>query len=251
MIIDINAYCGNWPYYPIRVRSNEALVSLLDKFNIDQAAITSTKGIFVAAAAGNEDTAAMVAQSPSRLLAFATVTPTDDKPAVEQLRRCAAQGMKGLRLFPQHHGYRLDDDPVLADILDACQELALPVLIPIRLMANWSMPTLDVREIGNLAARFPAVQFIVGGCNYGEVRDTLGVMRRQPNVAMETSCLQLHEGVRTFVERAGAERVYFGSGLPLQYPGPGLAKIIHAQISDAAKELILGGNAQRLIEERR
>jgi len=250
VIIDINAYCGNWPYYPIKVRTNEALVGLLDRFKIDRAVITSTKGVFVAAAAGNADTAEMVAQSPARLVAFATVTPTDDAAAVDQLRACAGQGMKGLRLFPQHHGYRLDDDPVLAQTLVACQELGLPVLIPIRMMANWSMPTLDVREIGNLAAHFPSVQFIVAGCNYGEVRDTLGVMRRQSNVAMETSCLQIHEGVKTFVERAGAERVFFGSGLPIQYPGPGLAKIVHAQIPDAAKEMILGGNAQRLLERR-
>jgi len=249
VIIDINAYCGNWPYWPLTVTTSAELVRLLDQFDIDRAVITSTKGIFLAPADGNSHTARVVAENPTRLIAFATVSPTDAD-AAGQLERCADHRMAGVRLFPQHHGYRFDDDPILAEILEVADARRLPLLIPVRVMGNWSMPTLDVRQIGELAGRFPDVQFIAAGVNYGEVRDTLSVMRRHPNVALETSCLQLHEGVKTFVERVGAERLLFGSGLPLQYPGAGLAKILHAEIGDAARELILGQNAQRLLGQK-
>jgi predicted TIM-barrel fold metal-dependent hydrolase len=247
LIIDINGYCGTWPYWPIKYTNGHDLVALLDRFRIDCVAVTSTKGAFVGCAEGNADTARVVQEHASRLIGFCTVSPTDGPQAVEQLRDCHAQGLKGLRLFPQHHLYRLDDDPVLADILATAQELRLPVLIPIRLIMNWGMPTFDVREIGNLAARYRHIRFIIGGVNYGEVRDALGVMRRNDNVSVETSCLQIHEGVAIMVQQAGAERVYFGSGLPLQYPGAGLAKIEHAEINNDAKERILGGNAQQLL----
>jgi predicted TIM-barrel fold metal-dependent hydrolase len=247
LITDINGYCGNWPYWPVKLTEGRGLVALLDRFRIDCVAVTSTKGAFVGCAEGNADTARIVQEHASRLIGFLTVSPTDGPQAVEQLRTCHAQGLKGLRLFPQHHLYRLDDDPVLAQILATAQELGLPVLIPVRLIMNWGMPTLDVREIGNIAGRYRHVRFIIGGVNYGEVRDALGVMRRNDNVSLETSCLQIHEGVATFVRQVGAERVYFGSGLPLQYPGPGLAKIQNAEISDDAKERILGGNARQLL----
>ena len=246
MIIDIHAYCGNWPYWQLRVDTSSDLVRLLDQFGIAKAVVTSTTGVFVAPADGNQHTADTIATHPDRLLGFATVCPWDED-APEQLQRAADLGMRGLRLFPQHHGYRFDDDPVLAGILAVAEKCRLPILIPARIMANWSMPTLDVRQIGDLASRYPKLQFVIGGVNYGEVRDALSVMRRCPNVGLETSCLQIHNGVKLFVERAGAERIYFGSGLPLQYPGAGLAKIQHAQISDAAKDMILGGNAARLL----
>lgn len=246
-VIDLNGYCGHWPYWPIDDTTVEELIETMDKSGIDQVAITSTKGLFLEREDGNEHTAEVVNAAPERLLGFATVSPVDGRAACEQVARWHAAGFKGLRFFPQHHAYRLDDDPILADILHLARTLELPVLIPIRVMANWSLPVFDVRGIGDIAQRYPRVEFIIGGVNYGELRDALAVMRKNQNVGLETSCLQFAEGVEKVVDAVGAERVYLGTGLPLQYPSPGLAKIQHAGVKDAAKQLILGENAARLL----
>lgn len=246
-IIDLNGYCGHWPYWPIEVTTTEGLVRTLDRFKIDQVAVTSTMGVFLEREDGNRHTAKVMEEAPSRVIGFATVSPVDEKKACSQLARWYTAGMKGVRLFPQHHRYRLDDDPFLADILKMAEILELPVLIPIRLIANWSLPVMDVREIEPIVKRYPRVQFIIGGVNYGEFRDTMAILRRHENVGIETSCLQFVRGVKTLVDKIGAERVYLGTGLPLQYPAPGLAKVEHAEIGDDAKELILGGNAERLL----
>ena len=246
-IIDLNGYCGHWPYWPIEVTSTEGLVNTLDRFRIDQVVVTSTKGVFLEREDGNQHTAQVMREAPSRVVGFATVSPVDEKEACRQLAKWHAAGMKGVRLFPQHHRYRLDDDPFLADILDMAQLLEWPVLIPIRLIANWSLPVMDVREVEPIVKRYPRLQFIIGGVNYGEFRDTMPILRRHENVGIETSCLQFVGGVKTLVDKIGAERVYLGTGLPLQYPAAGLAKVEHAEVSDEAKELILGGNAERLL----
>ena len=164
MIVDIHAYCGNWPYWQLRTNTSSELVGLLDRFSISKAAVTSTKGVFVTPAEGNRHTAEAVAAYPERLLGFATACPWDeDAPA--QLERAIEGGMRGLRLFPQHHGYRFDDDPVLADILAVAEKHSLPVVVPVRIMANRSMPAPDARQIGDLAGRYPALQFIIAGVN--------------------------------------------------------------------------------------
>jgi predicted TIM-barrel fold metal-dependent hydrolase len=49
------------------------------------------------------------------------------------------------------------------------------------------------------------------------------------------------------VNEAGADRVLFGSDMPLMDPRPQIGKIITADISDEAKQLILGDNARRLL----
>ena len=99
MIIDINGYCGNWPYWPIKVRTGDSLVELLDRFEIDKVVVTSTRGAFVDCAEGNAETARLMEEKPSRVLGFATVNPRDEDGAVAELQSAHAQGMKGLRLF--------------------------------------------------------------------------------------------------------------------------------------------------------
>lgn len=247
LIIDLYAYCGHWPYWPIKTTTTEGLIHMLDCFKIDKAVVTSTRGVFVACAEGNQETAKLCNEQPERFIGFATVNPVDEKEACNQLVQAHTMGLKGLRLFPQHHGYRLDDDPFLAEILATAQDLGLPVLIPVRVMMNWGLPFMDVRQLENVVGQYPRLRFIIAGINYGELRDSLAIMRRHDNVGLETSCLQSYGGVKTVVDKVGAERIYLGTGLPLQYPAPGLAKIEHAEISDDAKELILGVNASRLL----
>ena len=53
--------------------------------------------------------------------------------------------------------------------------------------------------------------------------------------------------VERLVTEAGADRVVFGSDVPLMDPRSQLGKIITAGISDDAKRLVLGENAKRLL----
>jgi len=246
-LIDITAYFGKWPHWPISVTTSKALIELMDKWKIDQAVVASLRSVFLNCADGHQELCDLVKEYPKRIIGFAMVSPKDEKSALAQVEQTYKDGCKGLRLFPQHHQYRLDDDPTLEAILNLAQDYNLPVHIPSRIMLHWGLPQLDVREVEGVAARFPKVNFIVGGLNYSEVRDTLGVMRRRSNVFFETSCLQMVRGIETFVEKAGADRVLFGTGLPLQYPSPGIAKIAHAEVSDGDKEKIFGLNAQNLL----
>ena len=49
------------------------------------------------------------------------------------------------------------------------------------------------------------------------------------------------------VNEAWADRVLYGSDMPLMDPRPQMGKIITAQISADAKRQILGRNAQKLL----
>lgn len=246
-IIDFSAYTGLWPHWPIKTTTQSDLLALMDKTGIDQAVVASTRGFFTDCKTGNAEAAAISRTSNGRIHAFAVINPAVGEPACTELKTAHAAGMRGFRLTPQHHGYRLDDDPVLNDVLSLGQELGMTVIIPIRLILHWGLPQLDVREIGTVAKNFPNLNIVIGGVNYGEFRDALAVMRRHANVGFETSCMQKVNGIETLVEKVGAERIYFATGMPLMYPLPGIYKIQKAQISDREKELILGGNAARIL----
>ena len=51
------------------------------------------------------------------------------------------------------------------------------------------------------------------------------------------------------VKAAGADRVIFGSDMPLLCPSVNLGMIEQANLSKKEKELILGGNIARLLAE--
>ena len=71
---------------------------------------------------------------------------------------------------------------------------------------------------------------------------------RLPNYFLETCSTFRTPGViEELVDKAGADRVLFGSDTPLMDPRPQLGKIITAAIDSDAKRLILGENARGLL----
>jgi len=55
------------------------------------------------------------------------------------------------------------------------------------------------------------------------------------------------EAISKSVRQVGSDRILFGTGSPLQNGAGVVAKIAHAEISDAAREAIFSGNARRLL----
>lgn len=246
-LIDVTAYFGKWPYWPISVTKPEELIGLMHRWDICQAVVAPLRSVFLTCEDGQNELMELIKTYPSQLIGFIIVDPKDEQKALEQIDFAYQNGCKGLRLFPQHHQYRLDDDPILEAIFDLAQTYQFVVQIPSRIMLHWGLPQFDVREVDHIAGRFPDLQIIIGGINYSELRDAIGVMRHRPNVNFETSCMQMANGIETLVEKVSAERVLFGTGLPLQYASPGIAKIEHSLIKDKEKELIFSKNAKQLL----
>jgi len=247
MIVDINGYVGNWPFWPIRNRTGDDLVRLMDRYGIDRVAVCSLRGIFDHWERGNEEVLDLVRTYRDRVIGFATVTPVFGEAALEMLPRYREEGVRGLRLFPYYHGYALAEDLMLDRILKRASELGMTVVIPKRLTMNWMLATLDIRPVAAIATRFPELKIVVGGVNYNGARETVGMMKTHGNVLIETSCLQYMGSIEMLVREVGTERILFGAGLPLQYPACGLAKIANAEIPEKDRERILGGNAARLL----
>ena len=73
--------------------------------------------------------------------------------------------------------------------------------------------------------------------------------QKYQNFYLETCSTYRTPGViEELVAKAGAERVLFGSDVPLMDPRSQIGKIITADISDDAKRLVLGENAKRILK---
>ena len=257
MIVDTNAYLGHFAFRQLRHNTAAGLLRLMDEKRIDKAMVSSASAItYRNAQPGNEEVAAAVKAHRDRLIPFAVINPfyagwQDD------LKICHEElGMKGLRLYPKWHNYALSDRCCL-DLVHKATDRGLVVSIPIRVedyrQRSWlvDVPDVPLAEIVALVKACPKARFILlNGAGY--TRCPLGQKDKglPANYCIEISRLSatLADELGTLVSRLGADRVVFGSGMPLKYPDPSLLKLEVLDAPPDVKDRIRSGNALRLLK---
>jgi predicted TIM-barrel fold metal-dependent hydrolase len=252
MVVDVNAFIGKWPYWPVPASTPAAAVSRFSQWGIDRACICSTRSLFVHWEDGNREVETAVRQHPKSLLPFACLgtfeTSHHAADSRHDLAAYRARGFRGIRLYPQHHSYHLLFESFVDEICEQAQALNLPVVLPLRAIMNWGVPSLDLHDMLSVVERHPRVPWILSGINYlHEIRSALLLLRRYSSVHLETSCVMGYEAIQKAVKECGHEQILFGSAAPLQHGRADLEKVLHARIGDAAREAILAGNANRLL----
>ena len=194
----------------------------------------------------NTHAALIVERYPAQVYSFCYLNPAHDPAFIrDELDRCVSEfGMLGIKQWIAVNAR----DKRLDVVMEGARRYKLPVLFhawykSTGYVYNESTPA-DIRDLG---LRFPDVPIIMphlNGCGVRGVLDIQGL----PNVYVDTSGSQPDAGFVEFaVAHLGAERILFGSDVPIRDYAVQLAKVQGALISDEAKRLILGENAQRLL----
>lgn len=194
----------------------------------------------------NDLTIDLVRRWPDRLLGFARLNPGLEPAVVRaEIDRCTlGAGLRGLKLLVWPNAR----DPRVDSALERARELRLPVLYH-----SW-YKTVDYYEgestpadIAHLAARFPEVTLIAAHLTPAGVRGVDDVAP-YPNVCFDTSGAQPFAGVMEYaVSRLGAQRILFGSDAPGRDFSAQLGRIYGARLAADDRQLILGGNARRIL----
>ena len=252
MIVDVNAFIGKWPYWPVRATGAAEVAGELRGWKIDRAAICSTRSVFVHCEDGNREVEQAVADHPEQFVGFACLGTrelshklADGDYDFDSYQR---RGFAGIRLYPQHHSYHPLYCEFVDRILEESEARDWPVLLPLRIIMNWGLPMLDLPVIEALVERHPRNTWILAGINYlHELQLATKLMQQHSSVHLETSCVMGFEGLVKLLQQCGPDQILFGSGAPLQHGGAGIEKILRAKISDSSREAILCGNARRIL----
>ena len=194
----------------------------------------------------NDETFGLMKRYPGYVTGFCYVNPRLGARAVaREVARCAARGFRGIKLEIANNAR----DAIMKPVMVAAEQHGLVVL-----QHAWSMTKIkqrsfhtDPEDVATLAKRFPKVRIIMAHLTGCGVRGVLAV-KDCPNVVVDTSGAAPEAGIVEYaVAQLGAERVLYGSDVPIRDFGVALARITGSRLNAATQRKILHDNARALL----
>ncbi|MBI4303901.1 MAG: amidohydrolase, partial [Chloroflexi bacterium] len=193
---------------------------------------------------------------PKRLVGFCSVQPLSREAALDEIERCARGGLRGVGEFrPDMQSVDLKDESVIKPFIETVIRHKLILLTHTSEPVGHPYPgkgrvTPDV--LYPLIASFPSLTLVCahwgGGLPFYALMPE--VKKAMSNVYFDMAASsylyspQIHSQV---VQLVGADKILFGSDYPLLPPGRLIREIKSLNLAPEAEQLILGGNAQRLL----
>ena len=197
----------------------------------------------------------VTSQSDGRLVVFCTLPLESGIDVIEaEMRRCVANGARGFgELRPENLGFELGSEAG-ARLADVATELGVPLLFHVTEPVGHRYAGKDglaMRTFYDYACAHPGTKLIgahwAGGLPFYAL---MPEVRALPNVLVDSaaSSLLYSNGIYASVTAvAGPERILFGSDFPLLSQLRSRRRIEEAGLDEAARALILGGNAATLL----
>lgn len=107
------------------------------------------------------------------------------------------------------------------------------------------------KKVGILSEMYKDMSFLLAhtGISYEVARWNTDIAKKRDNVYLEITYTNLTNGIIEYmVEQVGADKVLFGTDMPMRDPAPQLAWVAYAKISIEDKKKILGENMAKIIK---
>lgn len=241
MIIDGHVHIGTSVFFHMRADADD-LLRLADRAGFDRIFVTELNALFYDMSAGNDALAERIRGHRDRMIGYASVpTPRLGRRAVDEVRRCHEKhGFRGLKIYS--HPEATIAEPGTYPLLEAAAECGMVIL---------AHTTPD--ECDYLMSAVPQARLLMAHMGghpyaYGDWHRAVAVAKMHENLLLDTASSQIDDGmIEHAVAEIGAERILFGSDMPLLDPHTQVAKVRGAEISEEDKAKILGGNLVRLL----
>lgn len=180
-----------------------------------------------------------------RVFGFTYVSPNHVQASLDEIDRTIRDGpLVGIKLWVA----RRCSDPAIDPIIERAASLKAVIFQHTWLKTTGNLPGESVpADMAALAGRFPDVPLIMG---HTGAQWEIGVraVRAHRNVSVDLAGSDPTAGMTEMaVRELGAARVLYGSDCAGRSFGSQLAKVYGAEIPEAARQMILAGNLQRMM----
>lgn len=256
-LIDTNVSLSHWAVRHTWAETPALLATKLRRHGVTSAWVGTFEGALHSDLAGvNTRLARACAREGSGMFhAFGTVNPALPD-WEEDMRRCHEEhGMSGVRLFPNYHGYGLDDSR-FRQLLEIGASRKLLIQIAFLIEDDRSQnpvltaPTVNPAPLADLLPAIPNARVMLLNANsriFG-VGNPLLQRLSAAGVLFDVSSLEGVAGIEGVLRRLPEIRLCFGSHAPYFYFESALLKLQESVLSADQLSALCRGHAQRAIE---
>lgn len=160
----------------------------------------------------------------------------------EELKeKLKANNVRAVRMFPGIHEQAYSTEKwncgELFSMLESCK-------IPLFIGYN----QVGLNDIARICTDYPGLPVILTDLAYSADRNLYGLLGSFSNLKIELSGYKVHNGVEEICARFGAERIVFGSMMPVFSGASAVCVINYARISEKEKQMIAHENIKKLLE---
>ena len=245
--IDTHAHLGPW-FEAGSTMTPDELIARQQRAGIERTVVTSSTAIFTDLVRGNEWTVEQ-AETRDHLLVWLVLNPLRLEDSLELLERYQTHPkVVGIKIHPSLHRYPADIRATYR-LFERIEPLRLPVLSH---GENESYASPD--RLRRLADAFPNITLVAAHFGAGQpgqtevAIDQISECRNGNMVTDMGTARAIRSGIiEQMVKGIGADKILFGTDMPLYEAMAFPALLAAANISQEDRELIAHGNAERLI----
>jgi predicted TIM-barrel fold metal-dependent hydrolase len=253
-LVDVNVNLSRWPLRRVGFDDTAGLVSMLRRQGVTQAWTGSFESLLHKDMAGVNARLARECrrEGAGLLVPFGSVNPKLPD-WEEDLRRCVEEHrMPGLRLYPNYHGYKLDD-PAFARLLRLAADRGLVIELALIMEDERMMhpllrvPPTDPAPLAGVLKQTPGLRLVlINGLRM--LRDKALVdLVSSGEIYIEISMIDEVGGAGNLLAKLPPGRVLFGSYAPLFYFESAALKLQESPLTDEQLRAVRSENARRLL----
>ena len=197
-----------------------------------------------------------IARYPKRLIGFCAVQPRSYDAAIAEIERCAKGGIRGVgELRPDMQLFDLMDEEVMKPVIEVLKKYKLILLTHASEPVGHDYPgkgAITPDMLYPFIADFPDITTVCahwgGGLPFYALMPE--VKKAMSNVFFDTAASPFLYNPQVYnlvTQLVGGDRILFGSDYPLLPQSRVLNEIRSLDMSEETKNLILSGNARRLL----
>lgn len=254
-LTDVNLWTDAWVVRHPPTHDLEGLLIRLRRHGVTNGWAGSFEGVLHTDLAGaNARLAASCARTGGLLLPFGTVNPTFPD-WEEDLRRCHEDlHMRGIRVFPNYHGYDLADARFVRLLTAAATRqliVQIVVMIEDERAQNPALTTapLPLAPLPDLMRRTPGARVMLLNAASRVISASNPLARRlvEAGVVFDLATLETVAGVENALRNVPGLRFSFGSHAPYFYFESALLKLRESDLSREQETAIRHGHADALL----
>lgn len=247
-IIDMHTHMGSVYGVHLPMKSTQEMVETMEQSNVELIISAPHEDLFDPLTDYSQIENAMN-EYPDKIKGYYSFNPNycDDFDKVIHAIE-SNKGYVGLKFLPDYHRYAFDGKAYEV-ALEYANAKKLIVLVHTWGVSAKGESCNSVDKVENVLKKYKDCTILMGHSAQGQADEAIEIARKYENAYLDLTDTGRFNGlVEKMVEKAGSEKVVFGTDFPWYDPNYTLGYILFARIKDSDKINIIRNNAKRLLK---